>query len=215
MVIRSDGWKDTFEGFFLCQEILGLVENSQEMHRLILVPGGGRRRRRGERGEGKGERRMEREREDSRSYRGSRDSRDSRDSSGVGATILINNSRPGRPPKRAPVGLSLAASQLAGHPALKKRMENGDYSGYENGSLTEATKKKESECHGMRDLPGEVQRTAFRVLVLALVLALAPVPAPTAVPTLKALLLFQIAYCAFPHSPPPPNPFCCRYSTKL
>ncbi|KAK6640173.1 hypothetical protein RUM44_011859 [Polyplax serrata] len=46
-------------------------------------------------------------------------------------------SRPGRPPKRAPVGLSLAASQLAGHPALKKRMENGDYSGYENGSLTD------------------------------------------------------------------------------
>ncbi|XP_017878012.1 dachshund homolog 2 isoform X2 [Ceratina calcarata] len=48
--------------------------------------------------------------------------------------------RPGRPPKRASVGLSLAASHLAaaaGHhpqPSLKKhRMDNGDY--YENGHL--------------------------------------------------------------------------------
>nr|XP_050862456.1 dachshund homolog 2 isoform X6 [Vespula vulgaris] len=50
------------------------------------------------------------------------------------------NSRPGRPPKRASVGLSLAASHLAAaaghHPqhSLKKhRMDNGDY--YENGHL--------------------------------------------------------------------------------
>ncbi|XP_026668390.1 dachshund homolog 2 isoform X4 [Ceratina calcarata] len=50
------------------------------------------------------------------------------------------SSRPGRPPKRASVGLSLAASHLAaaaGHhpqPSLKKhRMDNGDY--YENGHL--------------------------------------------------------------------------------
>ncbi|KAJ8669354.1 hypothetical protein QAD02_000613, partial [Eretmocerus hayati] len=48
-------------------------------------------------------------------------------------------SRPGRPPKRASVGLSLAASHLAataGHHAhqLKKhRLDNGDY--YENGHL--------------------------------------------------------------------------------
>ncbi|XP_053978918.1 dachshund homolog 2 isoform X5 [Hylaeus anthracinus] len=50
------------------------------------------------------------------------------------------SSRPGRPPKRASVGLSLAASHLAAatghHPqhSLKKhRMDNGDY--YENGHL--------------------------------------------------------------------------------
>ncbi|XP_044596239.1 dachshund homolog 2 isoform X1 [Cotesia glomerata] len=45
-------------------------------------------------------------------------------------------SRPGRPPKRASMGLSLAASHLAaaGHPPLKKhRLDNGDY--YENGHL--------------------------------------------------------------------------------
>nr|KAF7406851.1 hypothetical protein H0235_014507 [Vespula pensylvanica] len=51
-----------------------------------------------------------------------------------------SGSRPGRPPKRASVGLSLAASHLAAaaghHPqhSLKKhRMDNGDY--YENGHL--------------------------------------------------------------------------------
>ncbi|XP_049835540.1 dachshund homolog 2-like isoform X8 [Schistocerca gregaria] len=46
-------------------------------------------------------------------------------------------SRPGRPPKRASVGLSIAASHLAPHHhALKKhRLDNGDYPGYENGHL--------------------------------------------------------------------------------
>ncbi|XP_050464600.1 dachshund homolog 2 isoform X6 [Cataglyphis hispanica] len=54
--------------------------------------------------------------------------------------ITSYRSRPGRPPKRASVGLSLAASHLAAaaghHPqhSLKKhRMDNGDY--YENGHL--------------------------------------------------------------------------------
>lgn len=48
------------------------------------------------------------------------------------------SSRPGRPPKRGPVGLSLPpsnyshASQLA---VKKSRMDNGDYGGYENGHL--------------------------------------------------------------------------------
>ncbi|XP_011300445.1 dachshund homolog 2 isoform X2 [Fopius arisanus] len=47
--------------------------------------------------------------------------------------------RPGRPPKRASVGLSLAASHLAAaaghhpHPLKKHRLDNGDY--YENGHL--------------------------------------------------------------------------------
>ncbi|XP_063975425.1 dachshund homolog 2 isoform X6 [Diachasmimorpha longicaudata] len=49
------------------------------------------------------------------------------------------SSRPGRPPKRASVGLSLAASHLAAaaghhpHPLKKHRLDNGDY--YENGHL--------------------------------------------------------------------------------
>ncbi|OAD62424.1 hypothetical protein WN48_07295 [Eufriesea mexicana] len=55
-------------------------------------------------------------------------------------SLPLYSSRPGRPPKRASVGLSLAASHLAAatghHPqhSLKKhRMDNGDY--YENGHL--------------------------------------------------------------------------------
>ncbi|XP_050308044.1 dachshund homolog 2 isoform X2 [Anthonomus grandis grandis] len=40
--------------------------------------------------------------------------------------------RPGRPPKRAPVGLSLAASHLQHQQLKKPRMDNGDYP-YENG----------------------------------------------------------------------------------
>jgi len=57
-------------------------------------------------------------------------------------SLSLYSSRPGRPPKRASVGLSLAASHLAAaaghHPqhSLKKhRMDNGDY--YENGHLGE------------------------------------------------------------------------------
>ncbi|CAD1480253.1 unnamed protein product, partial [Heterotrigona itama] len=55
-------------------------------------------------------------------------------------SLPLYSSRPGRPPKRASVGLSLATSHLAAatghHPqhSLKKhRMDNGDY--YENGHL--------------------------------------------------------------------------------
>ncbi|XP_073979610.1 uncharacterized protein isoform X3 [Rhodnius prolixus] len=46
--------------------------------------------------------------------------------------------RPGRPPKRAPVGLSLAASHLS-QQIKKHRLDNGDYpsSGYENGHISE------------------------------------------------------------------------------
>lgn len=59
-------------------------------------------------------------------------------------SLSLYSSRPGRPPKRASVGLSLAASHLAAaaghHPqhSLKKhRMDNGDY--YENGHLGKFT----------------------------------------------------------------------------
>ncbi|XP_063625428.1 dachshund homolog 2 isoform X3 [Cydia splendana] len=45
--------------------------------------------------------------------------------------------RPGRPPKRASgVGLSLAATQFQPHPYKKHRLENGDYSPYENGHMS-------------------------------------------------------------------------------
>lgn len=44
------------------------------------------------------------------------------------------SSRPGRPPKRGPVGL-LPAGHLSHHPQMKKhRLDNGDYP-YENGHM--------------------------------------------------------------------------------
>lgn len=49
--------------------------------------------------------------------------------------VIFNSSRPGRPPKRGPVGLSLPASHLSHHPQMKKhRLDNGDYP-YENGHM--------------------------------------------------------------------------------
>ncbi|XP_059046283.1 dachshund homolog 1 isoform X5 [Achroia grisella] len=53
--------------------------------------------------------------------------------------------RPGRPPKRASgVGLSLAATQFPGHPFKKHRLENGDYSPYENGHMSEMARMEKS-----------------------------------------------------------------------
>ncbi|XP_073949580.1 dachshund family transcription factor isoform X3 [Choristoneura fumiferana] len=55
------------------------------------------------------------------------------------------SSRPGRPPKRASgVGLSLAATQFPGHPFKKHRLENGDYSPYENGHMSEIARMEKS-----------------------------------------------------------------------
>ncbi|EEB15130.1 dachshund, putative [Pediculus humanus corporis] len=76
------------------------------------------------------------------------------------------SSRPGRPPKRAPVGLSLAASQLAGHPALKKRMENGDYAGYENGSISDPPRLEKSPllANGYNHPPTHLNHMQFMQL---------------------------------------------------
>ncbi|XP_026315491.1 dachshund homolog 2 isoform X2 [Hyposmocoma kahamanoa] len=53
--------------------------------------------------------------------------------------------RPGRPPKRASgVGLSLAPTQFPGHPFKKHRLENGDYSPYENGHMSEMARLEKS-----------------------------------------------------------------------
>ncbi|XP_056638967.1 dachshund homolog 2 [Diorhabda sublineata] len=52
--------------------------------------------------------------------------------------------RPGRPPKRAPVGLSLAATHLQHQQQLKKpRLDNGDYP-YENGHMAELSRLEKS-----------------------------------------------------------------------
>ncbi|XP_025830052.1 dachshund homolog 1 isoform X2 [Agrilus planipennis] len=52
--------------------------------------------------------------------------------------------RPGRPPKRAPVGLSLAASHQYQHQIKKHRLENGDYSPYENGHMGDISRLEKS-----------------------------------------------------------------------
>uniref|UniRef100_A0AAR5P379 Uncharacterized protein n=3 Tax=Dendroctonus ponderosae TaxID=77166 RepID=A0AAR5P379_DENPD len=52
-------------------------------------------------------------------------------------------SRPGRPPKRAPVGLSLAASHLQHQQLKKQRMDNGDYP-YENGHMGDMARLEKS-----------------------------------------------------------------------
>ena len=49
-------------------------------------------------------------------------------------SLPFSSSRPGRPPKRAPVGLSLAASHLQHQQLKKQRMDNGEYP-YENGHI--------------------------------------------------------------------------------
>ncbi|XP_060530636.1 dachshund homolog 2 isoform X2 [Cylas formicarius] len=51
--------------------------------------------------------------------------------------------RPGRPPKRAPVGLSLAASHLQHQQLKKPRMDNGDYP-YENGHMGDMSRLEKS-----------------------------------------------------------------------
>ncbi|CAG9762860.1 unnamed protein product [Ceutorhynchus assimilis] len=53
------------------------------------------------------------------------------------------SSRPGRPPKRAPVGLSLAASHLQHQQMKKQRMDNGDYP-YENGHMGDMARLEKS-----------------------------------------------------------------------
>ncbi|CAH2231022.1 jg3466 [Pararge aegeria aegeria] len=61
------------------------------------------------------------------------------------ALTYFSSSRPGRPPKRASgVGLSLAATQFPGHPFKKHRLENGDYSPYENGHMSEMARMDKS-----------------------------------------------------------------------
>ncbi|XP_063914291.1 dachshund homolog 2 isoform X3 [Zophobas morio] len=53
------------------------------------------------------------------------------------------SSRPGRPPKRAPVGLSLAASHLQHQQLKKQRLDNGDYP-YENGHMGDMSRLEKS-----------------------------------------------------------------------
>ncbi|XP_031629293.1 dachshund homolog 2 isoform X3 [Contarinia nasturtii] len=55
----------------------------------------------------------------------------------------LESSRPGRPPKRGPVGL-LPSSHLSHHPQMKKhRLDNGDYP-YENGHMNDISRLEKS-----------------------------------------------------------------------
>ncbi|XP_053676970.1 dachshund homolog 1 [Anopheles nili] len=52
-------------------------------------------------------------------------------------SLLSHSSRPGRPPKRGPVGLSMPTSHMPHHAQLKKhRLDNGEFV-YENGHLSD------------------------------------------------------------------------------
>uniref|UniRef100_A0A182Q1X9 Dachshund n=1 Tax=Anopheles farauti TaxID=69004 RepID=A0A182Q1X9_9DIPT len=58
--------------------------------------------------------------------------------------MLSHSSRPGRPPKRGPVGLSMPTSHMPHHAQLKKhRLDNGEFV-YENGHLNELTRMDKS-----------------------------------------------------------------------
>ncbi|XP_023702947.1 dachshund homolog 2 isoform X2 [Cryptotermes secundus] len=78
------------------------------------------------------------------------------------------SSRPGRPPKRATVGLSIAASHLAQHhQQLKKhRLDNGEYPGYENGHLGDPPRLEKSPllANGYNHPPTHLNHMQFMQL---------------------------------------------------
>ncbi|EAA12857.4 AGAP007935-PA, partial [Anopheles gambiae str. PEST] len=60
-----------------------------------------------------------------------------RDCTTASNSLLSHSSRPGRPPKRGPVGLSMPTSHMPHHAQLKKhRLDNGEFV-YENGHLND------------------------------------------------------------------------------
>ncbi|XP_055386726.1 arginine/serine-rich protein PNISR [Condylostylus longicornis] len=69
--------------------------------------------------------------------------------------------RPGRPPKRGPVGLSLPPTHLSGHPQLKKhRLDNGDYA-YENGHISDIARMDKSPLLANGYNPPPINHMAF------------------------------------------------------
>ncbi|XP_065356983.1 uncharacterized protein dac isoform X2 [Calliphora vicina] len=71
------------------------------------------------------------------------------------------SSRPGRPPKRGPVGLSLPPTHLSQHPQLKKhRLDNGDYP-YENGHITDMNRLEKSPLLANGYNPPPINHMAF------------------------------------------------------
>uniref|UniRef100_A0A1B0FLP5 Dachshund n=1 Tax=Glossina morsitans morsitans TaxID=37546 RepID=A0A1B0FLP5_GLOMM len=74
---------------------------------------------------------------------------------------LCVSSRPGRPPKRGPVGLSLPPTHLTQHPQLKKhRLDNGDYA-YENGHITDMNRLEKSPLLANGYNPPPINHMAF------------------------------------------------------
>ncbi|XP_049312825.1 uncharacterized protein LOC105233657 isoform X3 [Bactrocera dorsalis] len=69
--------------------------------------------------------------------------------------------RPGRPPKRGPVGLSLPPTHLSQHPQLKKhRLDNGDYA-YENGHIADLNRLEKSPLLANGYNPPPINHMAF------------------------------------------------------
>ncbi|XP_026680914.1 dachshund homolog 2-like, partial [Diaphorina citri] len=79
--------------------------------------------------------------------------------------LYVRSSRPGRPPKRASVGLSLAASHLS-HQLKKHRLENGgsDYGDYPNGHLQNDVPRLEKSpllANGYHHPPTQLSQLQF------------------------------------------------------
>ncbi|KAI8124779.1 Dachshund like protein 1 [Lucilia cuprina] len=76
-------------------------------------------------------------------------------------SLQFRSSRPGRPPKRGPVGLSLPPTHLSQHPQLKKhRLDNGDYP-YENGHITDMNRLEKSPLLANGYNPPPINHMAF------------------------------------------------------
>ncbi|XP_053958991.1 uncharacterized protein LOC128863714 isoform X4 [Anastrepha ludens] len=76
-------------------------------------------------------------------------------------SLQFRSSRPGRPPKRGPVGLSLPPSHLSQHPQLKKhRLDNGDYA-YENGHIGDLNRLEKSPLLANGYNPPPINHMAF------------------------------------------------------
>ncbi|XP_037903147.1 dachshund homolog 1 isoform X6 [Hermetia illucens] len=74
-------------------------------------------------------------------------------------SLLFSSSRPGRPPKRGPVGLSLPPTHLSQHPQIKKHRD-GDYS-YENGHINDMSRLEKSPLLANGYNPPPINHMAF------------------------------------------------------
>ncbi|KAL5279439.1 DACH1 family protein [Megaselia abdita] len=84
-----------------------------------------------------------------------------RDCTTASNSLQCYSSRPGRPPKRGPVGLSLPPTHLSQHPQMKKhRLDNGEYA-YENGHINDMSRMDKSPLLANGYNPPPINHMAF------------------------------------------------------